>query len=449
MAEIRTSFLRQVAGNSCCAVVFKLPAADLRQESKLRSDRSSICRDSRFSPPHSALRELRLCQILADPGRSMSLLRIPVLYELLFGLHDEYAWLNWLNVIRYTSTRIILSTLTALILSLLLYPWFIRTLARIQLGQVVREDGPKSHEVKRGTPTMGGSLIIFTVIIPTLLWSDMFNPYVLLASVVTAGFGVVGFADDYLKIRKKSSGGVPGKVRLLAEFTITLGVVAYLYNSNMMPDSFQYRLALPFTNFYKSNFSLPAWAYWIFSMVVIVGFANAVNLTDGLDGLAIGPVIISSGTFLILTYAAGTLIAGFDIARYLNIPHIPGVGELSIYCGAMCGAGIGFLWYNTYPASVFMGDVGSLPLGASLGFLAVASKNEFTLAIVGGIFVLETISVIVQVLSFKLTGKRVFKMAPIHHHFELKGWAEPKVIVRFWIISFSLALIGLATLKLR
>jgi phospho-N-acetylmuramoyl-pentapeptide-transferase len=196
-------------------------------------------------------------------------------------------------------------------------------------------------------------------------------------------------------------------------------------------------------------FVLPPWLYLIFATFVIVGFSNAVNLTDGLDGLAIGPVAITAGTFLILTYAAGTLIAGFDIARYLNIPHIPGVGELAVYCGAMVGAGIGFLWYNTFPASVFMGDVGSLPLGAGIGFLAVASKNEFTLVIVGGLFVLEAVSVIVQVVSFKLTGKRVFKMAPIHHHFELKGWSEPKVVVRFWIISIMLALIGLATLKLR
>ena len=372
-----------------------------------------------------------------------------MLYELLFGLHDDFSWLSWLNVIRYTSTRIILATLTALIMSLLLYPLFIRALQRIQLGQVIREDGPESHQVKRGTPTMGGSLIIFTVIIPTLLWSDMRNEFVLLASVVTTAFGIVGFIDDYMKIRHKSSGGLSGRLRLLLEFAITLAVVAHLYESGLMPPALAYKLALPLTDFYRSTIELPAWLYWIFSMFVVVGFANAVNLTDGLDGLAIGPVIISAGTFLALTYAAGTVFAGFDIARYLNIPHIDGVGELSIYCGAMCGAGIGFLWYNTYPASVFMGDVGSLPLGAGLGFLAIASKNEFTLLIVGGIFVLETVSVIVQVASFKLTGKRVFKMAPIHHHFELKGWAEPKVIVRFWIISFMLALVGLATLKLR
>ena len=373
-----------------------------------------------------------------------------MLYTLLYPLSTKIAALSWLNVLRYTSTRVIAATLTALFLSLVLYPWFIRTLQKIQLGQVVREDGPQSHLSKRGTPTMGGSLILFTLIIPTILWSDIRNPFVLMATLTTAGYGVIGFVDDYLKIRKKHSGGMPAKVKFALQFLIAAGVSYYVYQgSEMMPENIRYKLALPLLDFYESDLALPALVYVIFGVFVIVGASNAVNLTDGLDGLAIGPVIISAATFLILTYAAGTLIAGFDIARYLHIPHIPGVGELAVYCGAMIGAGIGFLWYNTYPASVFMGDVGSLPLGAGLGFLAVATKNEFTLLIVGGIFALETVSVIVQVLSFKLTGKRVFKMAPIHHHFELKGWAEPKVIVRFWIISFALALVALATLKLR
>ncbi len=372
-----------------------------------------------------------------------------MLYQLLYELRGAADWLSGLNVLRYTSTRILLSTLTALALSLLLYPWFIRTLQRIQLGQVVRNDGPESHLKKTGTPTMGGSLIIFAVIIPTVMWSDMNNPFVLMASLVTAGFGVIGFIDDFLKVRRRSSGGLPAKFKFLAQFVVAAAIVSYLYDCGAMPEAFRYKLALPLTNFYTSEIFLPASIYFAFSVLVIVGASNAVNLTDGLDGLAIGPVIISAATFLVLTYAAGTLIAGFDIARYLNIPHIPGVGELAIYAGAVCGAGIGFLWYNTYPASVFMGDVGSLPLGAGLGFLAVSSKNEFTLLLVGGVFVLETVSVIVQVISFKLTGKRVFRMAPIHHHFELKGWAEPKVIVRFWIISFALALIALATLKIR
>jgi len=375
-----------------------------------------------------------------------------VLYTLLVPLSAQYAWLSWLNVLRYTSTRIIAATLTALILSMVLYPWFIRTLQRIQLGQVVRNDGPESHLSKRGTPTMGGSLILFTLIIPTLLWADMRNPYILLVSLTTAGCGVIGFLDDYLKIRKKSSGGLPGRFKLLGQFAIAIAVSYWLFEqTGVVPEEIRYRVQVPLLDFYSEKYRLvlPATIYIAFGVIVIVGFSNAVNLTDGLDGLAIGPVIISAATFLVLTYAAGTLIAGFDIATYLRIPHLPMVGELAIYCGAMIGAGIGFLWYNTYPASVFMGDVGSLPLGAGLGFLAVASKNEFTLLIVGGIFVLEAVSVIVQVVSFKLTGKRVFKMAPIHHHFELKGWAEPKVIVRFWIISFMLALVAVATLKLR
>jgi phospho-N-acetylmuramoyl-pentapeptide-transferase len=378
----------------------------------------------------------------------MPIVESSVLYQLLYELHD-IAGFSWLNVLRYTSTRILASTMSALLLALFAYPWFIRTLQRIQLGQVVRDDGPESHLVKGGTPTMGGSLIIFAVVMPTVMWADMANPFCLLASLVTAGYGVIGFCDDYLKIRRRNSKGMPGRVKLTLHVAVAGAATAYLYSSGMMPEAIQYRLALPLVDFYDSEIGLPASVYWAFSILVIVGASNAVNLTDGLDGLAIGPVILSSATFLILTYAAGSMIAGFDIAGYLNIPHIPGVGELAIYCGAMCGAGVGFLWYNTYPASVFMGDVGSLPLGAGLGFLAVASKNEFTLLIVGGIFVLETVSVIVQVVSFKLTGKRLFRMAPIHHHFELKGWAEPKVIVRFWIISFMLALLALATLKLR
>jgi len=372
-----------------------------------------------------------------------------LIYTLLYPLSAHYEALGWLNVLRYTSTRIIAATLTALLLSLVLYPSFIRALQRIQLGQVVREEGPKSHLSKRGTPTMGGSLILFTLIIPTIMWADVRNPYVLLATLTTAGYGIIGFIDDFLKVRKKHSGGMPGKLKIVLQIAIAGAVVLYLYSGGIMPEHIRFRLAAPFIDFYDSDLALAPALYIAFGIFVIVGASNGVNLTDGLDGLAIGPVIISACTFLILTYAAGTLIAGFDIARYLHIPHVPGVGELAIYCGAMIGAGIGFLWYNTYPAQVFMGDVGSLPLGAGLGFLAIASKNEFTLLIVGGIFALETVSVIVQVVSFKLTGHRVFRMAPIHHHFELKGWAEPKVIVRFWIISVMLALVALATLKLR
>ena len=372
-----------------------------------------------------------------------------MIYHFLYGLRELAPWLSGLNVLRYTSTRILLATLSALLLTLLLYPWFIRTLQRIQLGQVVRDDGPQTHLKKRGTPTMGGSLIIFAVVTSTVFWASPDNTFTLLACLLTAGYAVIGFLDDFLKIRRKSSGGLSGKLKLVFQFAIATAVVMTLYGSEAIPEAIRYRLALPLLDFYEYEILLPAWLYVVFSVIVIVGASNAVNLTDGLDGLAIGPVIISAGTFLVLTYAAGTQIAGFDVARYLYIPSLPEVGELAIFCGAMTGAGIGFLWYNTYPASVFMGDVGSLPLGGALGFLAVASKNEFTLLIAGGVFVLEAVSVMVQVGSFKLTGKRVFRMAPIHHHFELKGWAEPKVIVRFWIISFMLALVALATLKLR
>ncbi len=372
-----------------------------------------------------------------------------MLYQLLYSLREQAEFLSGLNVLRYTSTRIILATLTSLLVTLFAYPWFIRTLQSIQLGQVVRDDGPESHFSKRGTPTMGGSLIIFAVVLSTVAWADMSNRFVLGASLVTVGTGVIGFVDDYLKVRKTSTGGLPGRYKILGQLLVSGAATYLLFGTDLMPDGVRYRLVVPFTDFYSTQLMLPAAVYIVFSMVVIIGASNAVNLTDGLDGLAIGPIIINAGTFLILTYVAGTIIAGFDIARYLNIAHIPGVGELAIFCGAMCGAGIGFLWYNTFPASVFMGDVGSLPLGAALGFLAVASKNEFTLLIVGGVFVAEAVSVIVQVAYFKLTGKRVFLMAPIHHHFEKKGWQEPKVVVRFWIISFMLALIGLATLKLR
>ena len=376
-----------------------------------------------------------------------------MIYYLLYPLAEDF---GVLNVLRYVPFRVLAATMTAMLLSFGLYPWFIRRLQSKQIGQVVRTEGPESHFSKAGTPTMGGALMLLAVVLSTVLWADPKNAMVWVVTAITACFGVVGYIDDAAKVRKKDTGGLAGRYKLLIQFSVSAAVCGWLFygDAGLPPDwmEIRTRVSLPFVKFLTDDpeaLTMPAWLYVVFASFVIVGTSNAVNLTDGLDGLAIGPVIISAATFLILTYAAGTLIAGFDIARYLHIPHIPGVGELAIYCGAMMGAGIGFLWYNTYPASVFMGDVGSLPLGAGLGFLAVATKNEFTLLIVGGIFALETVSVIVQVLSFKLTGKRVFKMAPIHHHFELKGWAEPKVIVRFWIISFALALVALATLKLR
>jgi phospho-N-acetylmuramoyl-pentapeptide-transferase len=382
-----------------------------------------------------------------------------MLFHLLMRLKESVSWLSWLNVFRYTSTRIIAATMTALLLSFLLSPWFIRRLKESQIGQVVRDDGPQSHFSKRGTPTMGGTLILFALVVPTLLWCDLRNGFIWLVLLVTVGYGVVGFFDDYLKLSKKNPKGLPGRYKLALQFIIGLVAVWILFRSELIPPSVRTQLALPFVNFQRHPINLSVWLYIPFALLVVMGASNAVNLTDGLDGLAIGPVIISSGAFLILAYVVGveTMIvkhvSGSDVpvklADYLYLPHISGASELSIFCGAMVGAGIGFLWWNTYPASVFMGDVGALALGGALGMLAVATKNEFTLAVVGGIFVLEAISVMAQVASFKLTGKRIFKMAPIHHHFELKGWPEPKVIVRFWILSFFLALIGLMALKVR
>jgi phospho-N-acetylmuramoyl-pentapeptide-transferase len=368
-----------------------------------------------------------------------------MLYHLLFPLHTR---MHALNVLRYTSTRIILATLTALLISFLLGPWFIERLRAKQIGEQIRSDGPQTHKKKAGTPTMGGSLILFALAIPTLLWCDLTNQFVWLTLAVTLGYGVIGFADDYLKLTR-SKAGLPGRLKLAGQFAIAIAVVFYIYNSDLFDDTMRYRVALPMVAFDRHPITLWPWLYGLLAVIVIVGSSNAVNITDGLDGLAIGPTIIATGAFLILAYGGGSVISGFNIAEYLRIPFIKGSGELAVFCGAMIGASIGFLWYNTYPAAVFMGDVGALALGGALGMLAVLTKNEFTLVILGGVFVVEILSVMVQVASFKLTGKRVFKMAPLHHHFELKGWAEPKVIVRFWIISFMLALIALATLKVR
>jgi phospho-N-acetylmuramoyl-pentapeptide-transferase len=370
-----------------------------------------------------------------------------MLYHLLFPLHT-YPSLHGLNVLRYVSTRIILATLSALAISFLLGPWFIDRLRSKQIGEQIRTDGPQTHKKKAGTPTMGGSLILFALVIPTLLWCDLTNRFVWLTLAVTIAYGAIGFLDDYLKLTRGKR-GLPGKIKILGQLVIASIAVVYIFNSDLYEADVRLRLALPLIDFYKHPIALWTPAYLVFAVIVLVGASNAVNLTDGLDGLAIGPVIIAAGTFLILTYGAGTVIKGFNIAEYLKIPYIHGSGELAVFCGAMAGAGVGFLWYNTYPAAVFMGDVGSLALGGALGMLALLTKNELTLVILGGVFVIEALSVMVQVASFKLTGKRVFKMAPLHHHFELKGWAEPKVIVRFWIIAIMLALVALATLKVR
>ncbi|NCQ59720.1 MAG: phospho-N-acetylmuramoyl-pentapeptide-transferase [Myxococcales bacterium] len=375
-----------------------------------------------------------------------------MIYELLYPLrtHDG---LGFLNVLRYVPFRVLAATLTAMFLSFGLYPWFIRSLSRKQIGQVVRTDGPETHLVKSGTPTMGGALMIFALIISTVLWANPHNAMVWVVTMVTVAFAMVGYVDDAAKIRRKSSGGLSGRYKLLLQFAFAIAVTSWLfYGDSGLPSDWlaiRNRLAVPFVSFDRYPIILPPWASVIFASFVMVGTSNAVNLTDGLDGLAIGPVMVSAGTYAILAYMAGLMLFGNVIAVYLGIPHVESASELAIYCAAVVGVGFGFLWFNTYPAQVFMGDVGSLALGGGLGALAVVTKNELLSLLLGGIFVTEALSVIVQVASFKLTGKRVFLMAPIHHHYEKKGWAEPKVIVRFWIISIMLAIASLATLKLR
>lgn len=376
-----------------------------------------------------------------------------MIYEFLFPLRHSAPWLGGLNVLRYVPFRTIAATITAMMLAFILAPWFIRELQRKQIGQVVRDVGPESHRIKAGTPTMGGALLLLCILFPTILWADLRNPFVLATAAVTAGYGVIGYLDDYLKIKFKSSGGLPGRYKLLGQVLIGGAAISYtfLHKSALPADwlDIRTRLSIPFVAFSKHPIDLPIWVYVPFAIFVVVAWSNAVNLTDGLDGLAIGPVLINASTYLVWAYLAGATFWKFSMARYLDIPPISSAGELSIYCGATLGAGTGFLWYNTYPAQVFMGDVGSLALGGGLGMLAVFTKNELLSVLLGGVFVLETVSVVTQVVSFKLTGKRVFLMAPIHHHFEKKGWAEPKVIVRFWIVSVLLALVSLASLKLR
>jgi phospho-N-acetylmuramoyl-pentapeptide-transferase len=373
-----------------------------------------------------------------------------VIYYLLYPLHEQ---LSALNVLRYVPFRALAATMTSLLFTFFVYPWFIRTMQEKQIGQVIRKEGPQSHLSKAGTPTMGGALILLALVASTVLWADPRNTMVWLVTSITVLYGAIGYIDDAAKIKKKNSAGLSGRVRLLLEFGIALAVVGYLwYGHEGLPVDWEIlrdRLSVPFVAFEKHPIELPRIVYVAFAAFVIVGTANAVNLTDGLDGLAIGPVIINAGAYLILAYLAGVTFFGRDIAVYLDIPSIRSAGELAIYCGALIGAGVGFLWYNTYPAQVFMGDVGSLALGGGLGALAVVTKNELLSALLGGIFFVETVSVIGQVFAFRYFKRRIFLMAPIHHHFEKKGWAEPKIIVRFWIISIMLALLSLSSLKLR
>jgi phospho-N-acetylmuramoyl-pentapeptide-transferase len=358
-----------------------------------------------------------------------------MLYHLLYPLASK---LIVFNVFKYITFRAVMATLTALMISFLLGRPLIDYLRAFQIGQTIRDDGPKSHLQKSGTPTMGGLLILFAMLLACLLWTRLDNVYVWIVLGVTVAYGAIGFLDDYLKITRKSHHGLSGKRKLGLQLVIGLFVGFILW----MDPSFKTTLAVPF--FKNVQPDLGVW-YIPFAALVIAGASNAVNLTDGLDGLAIGPVMICAATYLLFSYIAGHL----KLAHYLQVAYVPGAGELSVICGAMLGAGLGFLWYNAYPAEVFMGDVGSLSLGGLLGAVAVVTKHEILLAIAGGVFVIEAVSVILQVISFQTTGKRIFNMTPIHHHFELKGWAEPKVIVRFWIISIFFALMAVSTLKLR
>ena len=358
-----------------------------------------------------------------------------MLYELLYPLHTTY---SVLNVFRYITFRTLVAGLTALVISLLLGPRLIRWLTSMKVGEQIRDDGPESHLSKAGTPTMGGTLILFSGILATLLLAAPSNPYVWLVLATTIGFGAIGFVDDYQKLRGAGSKGLSASAKLGLQIVIALGVALLLV---LVPD-FTTTVNFPLLKDVRPD--LGAW-YVPFAVFIIVGMSNAVNLTDGLDGLAIGPVTIAAGTCGIFAYAAGNA----RFAEYLQIQYVPGAGELLVFCGAFVAAGLGFLWFNAYPAQVFMGDVGSLPLGAALGVVALVAKQSLLLPVLGGVFVVEALSVIFQVGSFKTRGKRIFKMAPIHHHFELLGWPEPLIIVRAWIIAAVCAVLALATLKLR
>jgi phospho-N-acetylmuramoyl-pentapeptide-transferase len=380
-----------------------------------------------------------------------------MLYHLLYPLAGKA---GVFNVLRYPSFRIVAAGLTAMLVGLIFGPWFIERMRVLQYGASnVREDTPDGHKKKAGTPSMGGGLILLALTSSTLLWGNLENRLVWAALLVTLGYGAIGFTDDWLKISKRDSKGLAGRKKLLFQVLVVLAVYyGLLTDWNFHADGrfpwlfvgsrIDTHLTLPFvpTKFFNPDLG---WSYLPFMVFVVVATSNAVNLTDGLDGLAIFPTMISAMTFLALSYVAGSTIAGFSLAEYLRIASIPGAEEMGVFCSATFGAGVAFLWFNTYPAQVFMGDVGSLALGGGLGMLAVLTKNEVSSAILHGVFLAETVSVIIQVASFKYTGRRVFRMAPVHHHFELKGWAEPKIIVRFWIVSVMLALVALMSIKLR
>ncbi|HEX9492637.1 MAG TPA: phospho-N-acetylmuramoyl-pentapeptide-transferase [Thermoanaerobaculia bacterium] len=362
-----------------------------------------------------------------------------MLYYLLYPLRNM---ISGFNVFRYITFRTAWAALTALIISFILGPWLIERMRQIKLGQFIREEGPKSHQQKAGTPTMGGILINIAILIPTLLWADILNPYIWIVLFVTFAYGAIGFVDDYRKLVKRRNLGLTARQKFSMQIAVALAAglaIAYLPSIHN-----NYSTVLTFPFFKTLHLDLGP-LYIAFIVLVIVGASNAVNLTDGLDGLAIGTTLIAAVTYTILTYAAGN----FRVADYLRIAWVPQAGELAVFCGAMVGASLGFLWFNAHPAEIFMGDVGSLALGGAIGTIAVMIKQEILLVFVGGLFVVEAASVILQVASFKLTGRRIFKMSPLHHHFELAGWRETKVVVRFWIIAIIFALLSLSTLKLR
>ena len=344
------------------------------------------------------------------------------------------------NVFQYITLRTILGTLTSLFVAFLIGPRLIRQLSTQQIEQSIRDDGPQTHLEKTGTPTMGGLLILVSIMAGTLCWSDLGNRFVWVVVLVTLAFGLIGWVDDYRKVVQRNPRGLPARYKYFWQSVVGFVAALFLYLSASVPAETQ--LIVPFV---KAIVIDMGWVYILFSYFVIVGTSNAVNLTDGLDGLAILPTVMVAGALAIFSYATGHLY----FSDYLGIPYVPGVGEVAVFCGAMMGSGLGFLWFNTYPAQVFMGDIGALALGAALGVVAVVVRQELVLVIMGGLFVIETVSVILQVGSFKLTGRRIFHMAPLHHHYELKGWPEPRVIVRFWIITFILVLVGLASLKIR
>ena len=351
--------------------------------------------------------------------------------------HDVRAF----NVFNYITLRAVLAALTALAISFVVGPTMIRKLTAYKIGQSVRDDGPQTHLIKAGTPTMGGALILVSIVISTLLWADLKNMYVWVVLVITAGFGAVGWVDDYRKVVHRNPKGLSARSKIFWQSVIALAAVAFIAYSTKLPA--QTELIVPF--FKTVAIPLGAIGFMVLAYLVIVGTSNAVNLTDGLDGLAIMPTVMIASALAIFAYVAGNVV----FSKYLQLPYIPGAGELAVFCAAIAGAGLAFLWFNAYPAEVFMGDVGALALGGALGAVAVIVRQEIVLFIMGGVFVVETLSVVLQVASFKLTGKRIFRMAPLHHHYELKGWKENQVVVRFWIITMVLVLIGLSTLKLR